>query len=362
MNTPKRADARTGGVPEAVARRPFALHAVQGAQPESRFELVGGSAPADRRARMAREVVAGLSRRPRSIPPKYFYDERGSRLFDAICDLPEYYLTRAEQALLQAHAGGIVERSGARCLVEIGSGMARKTGSLLRAIGARTPSPVYVPFDIAPEPIRESARALLAAYPTLRVRGIVGDFAHECVRLSRGLSASDGPRLFAFLGSTIGNLDEAEAPSLLRTIASLMKKTDRFLLGVDLVKDPRTIALAYNDAQGVTAAFNKNVLSVIARELDGHVDESAFDHLALYDEARQRIEMHLVSQRPQRLTLCSGDVHIELARGERVMTEISRKFSEASAKRLLSEGGMTMLEWLSTPERLFALCVAERAP
>jgi L-histidine N-alpha-methyltransferase len=310
---------------------------------------------------MAREVLAGLSRRPRSIPPKYFYDERGSRLFDAICDLPEYYLTRAEQALLQAHAGGIVQRSGVRCLVEIGSGMARKTGLLLRAIGARTLSPLYVPFDIAPEPIRESARALLAAYPTLRVRGIVGDFAHECARLSRGLSASDGPTLFAFLGSTIGNLDETEAPSLLRTIASLMKKNDRFLLGVDLVKDPRTIALAYNDAQGVTAAFNKNVLSVLARELDGHIDESAFEHLALYDEARERIEMYLVSQRPQPLTLCAGDLHIELAGGERVMTEISRKFTKESAKRMLSEGGMTMLEWLSAPEELFALCVAERA-
>ena len=307
---------------------------------------------------MAREVLAGLANRPRSIPPKYFYDDRGSRLFDAICDLPEYYLTRAESALLKAHAAGIAQRSQARCLVEIGSGMARKTGSLLRAIGARTLSPVYVPFDIAPEPIRESARGLLAAHPTLRVRGIVGDFAHECLRLSRGLSASDGPALFAFLGSTIGNLDEAEAPALLRTIASLMNKNDRFLLGLDRVKDPRTIALAYNDAQGVTAAFNKNVLSVLARELDGQIDEGAFDHLALYDETRERVEMYLVSQRAQVMTLCSGDVHIELERGERVMTEISRKFTEDSAKEMLSEGGMTMLEWLSTP--LFALCVAER--
>jgi L-histidine Nalpha-methyltransferase len=309
---------------------------------------------------MAREVRSGLSSRPRSIPPKYFYDERGSRLFDAICDLPEYYLTRAEFALLQAHAAGIVQRSRARCLVEIGSGMARKTGSLLRAISARTLSPVYVPFDIAPGPIRESARGLLAAHPTLRVRGIVGDFAHECVRLSRGLSASDGPTLFAFLGSTIGNLDETEAPALLRTIASLMQRNDRFLLGIDLVKDPSTIARAYNDAQGVTAAFNKNVLSVLARELDGRLDESAFEHLALYDEARERVEMHLVSQRPQTVTLCSGDMHIELGRGERVMTEISRKFTEESAKRMLFEGGMTMLEWLSAPERLFALCVAEK--
>jgi L-histidine N-alpha-methyltransferase len=333
---------------------------MQAVHPETRFELVGGSARSDRRSRMASEVRAGLSNRPRSIPPKYFYDERGSLLFDAICDLPEYYLTRAERSLLQTHSAGIVQRSGARCLVEIGSGMARKTGSLLRAICARTLSPLYVPFDIAPGPIRESARGLLAAHPTLRVRGIVGDFAHECLRLSRGLSASDGPTLFAFLGSTIGNLDEAEAPALLRTIASLMKSGDRFLLGIDLVKDPRTIALAYNDAQGVTAAFNKNVLSVLARELDGDIDENAFEHLALYDETRARVEMYLVSQRPQTLTLSSGDMHIELARGERVMTEISRKFTQESATQMLVEGGMVMREWLSTPERLFALCVAER--
>src|SRR5258708_12244371 len=186
---------------------------------------------------------------------------------------------------------------------------------------------MYVPCDMAPEPIRESARGLLAAHPTLRERGIVGDFAHECVRLSRGLSESDGPTLFAFLGSTIGNLDEAEAPSLLRTIASLMKRRDRFLGGIDLVKDPRIIARAYNDDQGVTAAFNKNVLSVLARELDGHLDENAFDHLALYDEARERVEMHLVSLRQQPLTLCSGDVRIHLPAGHRPMTKLILKFT-----------------------------------
>src|SRR5260370_21070563 len=146
MNTPKRADARQGGVPEGGGTaRAYTLHAVQAVQTEPRFEFVGGSARGDRRARMAREVIAGLSRRPRSIPPKYFYDERGSRLFDAICDLPEYYLTRAEQALLQAHAGGIVQRSGARCLVEIGSGIARKTGSPPLPLSARTLSPLYLP-------------------------------------------------------------------------------------------------------------------------------------------------------------------------------------------------------------------------
>src|SRR6185437_3189267 len=259
-----------------------------GVQSNPRFELVrerraaltdGGPDPrADAvaaRATMVREVRAGLLTRPRWISPKYFYDDVGSCLFDAICDLPEYYVTRAERELLEQHADRLVSRSGARALVEIGSGMARKTGLLARAMCARHASPIYVPFDIAPEALDASARALLDAHPTLRVRGVVGDFVRDCSRLGVHAPAFEGPRLFAFLGSTLGNLDEWAAPSLLRSISHLMTEPDRFLLGVDLVKDPRILHAAYNDAQGVTAAFNKNVLRVLARELDGDFDESA---------------------------------------------------------------------------------------
>ena len=328
----------------------------------TRFELVRGRRVADPRSIMAREVSAGLSKSPRSISPKYFYDAAGSSLFDAICDLPEYYVTRAERALLQWHADAIVARSGARALVEIGSGMARKTGLLAEALCARHPSPIYVPFDIAPEAIAASARALLASHPTLRVRGVVGDFIRDCGRLAINAPLIDGPRLFAFLGSTLGNLDEGAAPALISSIARLMTAEDRFLLGVDLVKDPRILHAAYNDSKGVTAAFNKNVLRVLARELDGEVDEGSFEHLAFYNEAKQRIEMHLVSTRVQTFALRAADLRFELAEGERILTEISRKFTRASTERTLAEGGMQMLEWMPDDGGMFALCVARATP
>jgi L-histidine Nalpha-methyltransferase len=309
---------------------------------------------------MAREVRAGLSRAPRSIPPKYFYDARGSRLFDAICDLPEYYLTRAEASLLARHAGEVVERAEATALVEIGSGMARKTGLLVEALCARTDSPRYVPFDIAREPIEASASALLARCPRLNVCGLVGDFAYDLPQLPSAAPASAGPRLFALLGSTIGNLDERAAPQLVRAIAQLFTKEDSFLLGVDLVKDERLLHAAYNDAQGVTAAFNKNVLRVLTRDLDGDFDERAFEHLAFYDSERQRIEMHLLSKRRHVATLRAIDLRIELAEGERVMTEISRKFTRSSVERMLAAGGMCLEQWLSSDDGAFALCVAKR--
>jgi L-histidine N-alpha-methyltransferase len=333
-------------------------HGDAGVEANTRFELVRGRRVVDSRSSMAREVSAGLSKEPRTISPKYFYDAVGSRLFDAICELPEYYVTRAERALLERYADSIVGRAGARSLVEIGSGMARKTGLLAEALCARHPSPIYVPFDIAPEAIAASARALLAAHPTLRVRGVVGDFVRDCGRLAINAPLIDGPRLFAFLGSTLGNLDERAAPALVQSIARLMTTDDRFLLGVDLVKDPRILHAAYNDAKGVTAAFNKNVLRVLARELDGEVDERSFEHLAFYNEALQRIEMHLVSTRPQTMALRRADLRIDLVTGERILTEISRKFTRASTERTLAQGGMELLEWIPDDGGMFALCVA----
>jgi L-histidine N-alpha-methyltransferase len=327
----------------------------------ARFELVRGRRPADPRSTMIREVGVGLSTRPRSIPPKYFYDAAGSRLFDAICELPEYYLTRSERGLLEQYADRIVGRTGACALVELGSGMARKTGPLAGALCDRHQAPVYVPFDIAPEAIDASARSLLAEHPTLRVCGVVGDFARDFGRLAARVSLLEGPRLFAFLGSTIGNFDDRAAPSLLRSIAQMMTEGDRFLLGVDLVKDVRILHAAYNDAQGVTAAFNKNVLRVLARELDGDIDDRSFEHLAFYDEALQRIEMHLVSMRPQTMTLRAADVRVELATGERILTEISRKFTRSTAADMLVRGDMRLAEWIPDDSGMFALCVARRA-
>jgi L-histidine Nalpha-methyltransferase len=327
---------------------------------QSRFDMRVSVRRDDPRAMMGREVRAGLAHVPRSIPPKYFYDGRGSQLFDAICDLPEYYLTRAEAALLARHARGILATTDATALVEIGSGMARKTGLLIDALCARVPSPRYVPFDIANEPIEASARALMARYPRLDVSGVVGDFGRDLTQLTTAAPSSAGPRLFALLGSTIGNLDERAAPELVRSIAQLFTARDRLLLGVDLVKDERVLDAAYNDSQGVTAAFNKNVLRVLSRELDGDFDEHAFEHLAFYDVELQRIEMHLVSKWRQVATLRAIDLRVELAAGERVMTEISRKFTRSSVERTLAQGGMRLTDWFVGDDGAFALCLAER--
>ncbi len=310
---------------------------------------------------MAREVRAGLSRAPRSIPPKYFYDAEGSRLFDAICDLPEYYLTRSERALLARHAEAVVERSRASALVEIGSGMARKTGPLVAALCARCAAPRYVPFDIARSAIEASAHSLLSLNPTLRVRGVVGDLSKDLPRIALAAPASAGPRLFAFLGSTIGNLDDSAAPDFIRRLAELMTDRDRLLLGLDLVKEPDVIRAAYNDTAGVTAAFNKNVLRVLSRDLDGDFDEQAFEHLAVYEASLERIEMYLVARRRQTVALRAIDLRIELAQGERLLTEISRKFTRASAERTLLAGGMSCERWLPADDGAFALCVAGRA-
>jgi L-histidine N-alpha-methyltransferase len=324
----------------------------------ARFEMIRSGRAEDRVVTMAREVRAGLTETPRSIPPKYFYDEEGSRLFDAICRLPEYYLTRAEHALLERHADDVVDRVRPWALVEIGSGMARKTRLLVQAMASRSTSQRYVAFDIAPAAIEASAEPLLRSHPGLSVRGVVGDFAGDLRRIALAAPPSSGPRLFAFLGSTIGNLDEVEAPDLLRRVSSLMTTADGFLLGIDLVKEERALHAAYNDAAGVTAAFNRNVLRVISQELQGDADPSAFDHLAFYDGARERIEMHLVSKRRQAFSLRAIDLRVEVAEGERILTEISRKFTRASAERLLTAGGMRLERWLAADDGAFALVLA----
>jgi L-histidine Nalpha-methyltransferase len=330
----------------------------------ARLEILEGEWQHDRLATMSVDVRAGLGKVPRSISPKYFYDDEGSRLFDAICGLPEYYLTRAEHALLALHARTIVGSMAPHeptALVELGSGMARKTGLLIQALLARGRSTRYVPFDIAPAAIAASASALLREHPDLSIRGVVGDFAQGLGRIALAAPPSIGPRLFAFLGSTIGNLDETEAPALLRDVSRSMTGRDRFLLGVDLVKDERVLVAAYDDAQGVTAAFNKNVLRVVSRELDGNFDPAAFTHLARYDATRERIEMHLVSRRRQSVGLRAIDLAFELEAGERILTEISRKFTRTSVERMLFQGTMRLEHWLTDEAAQFALAVAVKA-
>ncbi len=312
---------------------------------KKRFQLVGFDSAPDRRATMARDVRAGLARRPRSIPPKYFYDAEGSRLFDEICALPEYYLTRAEHALLSEHAEDIVVRAASSVMLEVGSGLARKTGLLLAAMAKRAGRLLYVPFDIDPAALESSARALLGLFPRLHVRGVVGDFTQGLGQLALGAGPDAGSRLFAFLGSTIGNLDEAEAPALVGEIARLMGDGDSFLLGVDLVKEERVLVAAYDDAAGVTAAFNRNALRVLSRALDGDLDPSRFAHVALWNAAKERIEMHLEAIEAHEATLRELGMHLSFSRGERILTEISRKFTRESVARTLAAGGMRQEHW-----------------
>ena len=333
---------------------------------ERRFELLRAS-EASAPSTLADDVRRGLASAPRSIPPKHFYDAAGSELFDRICDLPEYYLTRAEHALLERVAPRIADRTRATALLELGSGMARKTAPLLFALSSRArahagaAATVYVPLDISIDALEACAASLVAELPGVSVRAVVGEFPRDVGRMARAVPAdASRPRLFAFLGSTMGNLDEVEAPALVRAIAEEMAPRDAFLLGIDLVKDARVLLAAYDDAQGVTALFNKNVLVVINRELGADFDVARFSHVALYDEERARIEMHLRSEGAQRVHVAALGMTLDIADGERIRTEISRKFTRASAEATLAAGGMVIDEWFEE-DATFALVLARRA-
>ena len=302
------------------------------------------------------DVRRGLHASPRSIPPKHFYDARGSELFDRICDLPEYYLARREDQILRASAARIVTEAAADALVEFGSGAARKTRLLLDALAARVAAPVYVPFDVSEEMLRRSAEALLADYPTLRVHGVVGDYEREVHRLPR----VEGRRLAAFLGSTIGNFDEGDALRFLRAVAATLRAGERLLVGFDLVKDAATLNKAYNDAAGVTAEFNRNVLRVINRELGADFEVDAFAHVAFFDEQSSRIEMHLRATRAMRVRVDALGETFAIAAGERIHTENSRKFTRAGVASMLKASGFHETQWLTSADGWVAVALAER--
>jgi len=328
------------------------------------FELVHAGDGRARASSLAEDVRRGMAQRPRSIPPKHFYDALGSQLFDQICELPEYYLTRAERRLLEVHAPSIAQKSGARELVEIGAGMARKTGLLLDALATNGGAPVYAPFDISREAIEEAAPLLLAAVPGLRVRAVIGDFTKDMrafTRRGKQHRAARTPRLFALLGSTLGNLDEMEAPALLRSIADVMDEGDAFLLGIDLVKDARILHAAYNDSAGVTARFNRNVLAVVNRELGADFDVAAWAHAAHYEAERARIEMHLVPKSAQSVRIAKLGMRVEFAAGESILTEISRKFTRDTVEATLEAGGMHLDAWYADGTFALALAKARRA-
>ncbi len=304
---------------------------------------------------LARDVRWGMSQSSKRLPPKYFYDELGSRLFDAICDTPEYYLTRSEHTLLQTIADQLVTPAPSD-LIELGSGAARKTRLLLDALGRRRRDCRYVPFDVSEEMLRRTASALLDEYPWLRVLGVVGDYERDLDSLPRGAR-----RTVAFLGSTIGNFEHAAAVSFLARLGRQLESGESIVLGTDLAKDPRILNAAYNDARGLTRDFNKNVLRVINRELSANFDPDRFRHVAFFDEDTSRIEMHLESTVAQRVSIAGLKLEVDFAAGERILTEISRKFTRASVEQLFAEAGLVLDEWFVSGDGYFALSRARRA-
>lgn len=302
---------------------------------------------------LARDVAEGLSLPLKELSPKYFYDERGSELFEEICTLPEYYQTRTERSILERIVPDLVASYHPATLVEFGSGSSAKTRVLLDGMAAAGTLRSYVPIDVSREMLLATARTLSAEYPDAVIAPVVGDF-------NDGLPALDaeGPVLAIFLGSTIGNFRRPEAVSFLRNVAGGMGPDDLFLLGLDRVKDPEALNAAYNDAAGVTAEFNLNVLHVINRELGARFDLATFTHYAFYNPGESQIEMHLVSTIDQRVPLGDLGTEASFERGETIRTEISRKFTRRSAERLLGDGGMELVEWYTDSNDLFALALA----
>ncbi len=302
---------------------------------------------------LSEDARDGLSRDLKELPPKYFYDERGSRLFERITEQPEYYPTRAERSILEQQSDEIVAAAKPHSLVELGSGSASKTRCLLDAMRDAGSLERYVPVDISAEITRETAERLVREYPGLRVHGVICDFERHLEYLPR-----DGKRLIAFLGGTIGNFPPDERNSFLSRIAAVMGPDDGLLLGTDLVKDPARLEAAYDDSAGVTAEFNKNVLWVLNRELGADFDPNAFEHRAFYDDDRARIDIRLRSLADQTVTIPALGMEVEFAEGEEMRTEISCKFTRARLEEIYGEAGLEMAEWWTDPDDLFALSLA----
>lgn len=296
--------------------------------------------PPDFRADALRaDVAAGLTASPKSLPPKWFYDERGSVLFEQITRLAEYYPTRAEREILVARAAEVAARTGARTLVELGSGSGEKTRLLIEALRAHGTLRTYVPMDVSPSALLESGRVLVRDHPGLVVRAVMADFEHQL-----GVLPTGERRLTAFLGGTIGNLEPPARAKFLADLRASTRAGDWLLLGTDLVKDPAVLVPAYDDAQGVTARFNRNVLQVVNRELAADFDPEAYEHVALWDPEEEWIEMRLRSVRDQRVTVAGLDLVVSFAAGEEMRTEVSAKFRTDGIAAELAAAGFAVRE------------------
>jgi L-histidine N-alpha-methyltransferase len=307
-------------------------------------------------AMLAEDVRQGLTAHPRSLPPKYFYDHAGSLLFERITQLPEYYLTRVEEAVLRDVAGEVARRVRPRDIVELGPGSCRKVRWLLDAVD-HSGDVRYVPVDVGRDGLAGAVGALIHDYPAIDVHAVVGDFERHLGRVP----PPTGRRLVLFFGSTIGNFDPPARQSLLAQIRGLLGSGGRLLLGVDVVKDRDVLEAAYNDAAGVTREFNRNILRVVNRALDGDFRPEAYRHHAFYRVERSRIEMHLIATAPQRVRLPRLGLVIELAEGEGIWTESSYKFTRESTATMLAGAGLAIEAWYTDDQRRFALVLAQPA-
>jgi L-histidine N-alpha-methyltransferase len=312
-----------------------------------------GLGPDDLRADMRADVTRGLQASPKELPSKYFYDEEGSALFDAITRLPEYYLTRRESEILRARAAEIAALTGADTVIELGSGRSGKTRLLLDSFSERGLLRRFAPFDVSETVLRASAAALVGRYPGIEVHAVVGDIERHLAHLPRG-----DRRLVAFLGSTIGNFPPARRRACLREIAAGLEPGDAFLLGTDLAKDVDRLEAAYNDTAGVTAAFNRNILWVLNRELEAEFAPERFDHVARWNAAEAWIEMLLRAQTEQRVRVGALALTVEFADGEEMRTEISAKFTREGVEAELAAAGLELTRWWTDPAGDFALALA----
>ncbi len=297
-------------------------------------------APSDLRDALLSDVRAGLTATAKTLPPKWFYDARGSQLFDEITRLPEYYPTRCERSVLAARAGEIAALSGADTLVELGSGTSEKTRLLLAALSAAGTLGRFVPFDVDESVLSGAAQQVAQEYPGLQVHAVVGDFERHLPLLPAG-----GRRLVAFLGGTVGNLLPRERAGFLAQLAATLAPGDALLLGTDLVKPPARLVPAYDDAAGVTAEFNRNVLQVLNRELGADFDVDAFAHRAVWDAEREWIEMRLEALRDQVVHVPALDLEVAFRAGEQVRTEVSAKFTEQRVRDELAAAGLAVERW-----------------
>jgi L-histidine Nalpha-methyltransferase len=302
---------------------------------------------------LAQDVRRGLQQSPKELPCRYFYDVLGCELFDAITELPEYYLTRAETEILSRYAPQIIERTKPEFIVELGAGSCTKTRLLIDAGLAGPSLRGFIPFDISRSSIDRVTSELSDIYPGLAIQGIVGDFATQLAMIPRF-----SHQLVMFLGSTIGNLNDDDCRLFFRTVRSLLRPDDAFLIGFDLVKDESQLLAAYNDSKGVTLRFNLNLLRRLNRELGADFDLEAFRHIAIYNRGQAQMEMYLESQKRQVVTIPGAEMRVTFGQGERIHTEISRKFTRHQVEALFVEAAMTMIGWYTDDAHRFAVALA----